>query len=106
MYWVALLIGACIGVYVLTFVLRGVIGFSVGFTDGSMSKRKMTYVAIGVATIVAFVASGFGAADGGPPDFSESWIYAVAGLLVLMYERWRLTRREEESESVPVEPSP
>lgn len=99
MAWLGFVLGACLGVYVVAFVVRGILRFFLSLTDREMSKRRSTYIAIAIATILAFVISGYGLANGGAPDYSDSWAYLVAGGVVFLYERHRLSRREEKAES-------
>ena len=78
----AFLIGAVIGILLLS-LLTGWISkklLSTHFT--SLGRPAQAGVTVGLATLVAVVLAGFGNADGGPLDYSMSGEYILAGAIV------------------------
>lgn len=100
---IAFVFGACLGVYVLSFITGAAINGVASLINRPVSKRKGTFAAIGIATLVAFVVSGFGEGSLSAPDYSYSWAYLVAGVVVFLYERYRLASTEAEADAAEAE---
>lgn len=104
MYWIALILGGFVAVYLVAWIVRGGVNLVLKATGREVKERRATYVAIGIATVLAYTVSGYGFGEMTEPNYSESWIYLVAGILVFLYERRRLAKSaEEDSEADPGE---
>ncbi len=77
MYLIAFLLGAVLGI----FLLSSLVGF-VAFRKVSLLKKQIFSVAI--AFVIASILGAYGLADGGEPKFLQSTIqYGIASIILL-----------------------
>jgi len=77
---VASFIGALIGVFVLSLLVEWILKKIAPELPGLLGYPLWLVVPIGGATLASVIIASYGNADGGPPDYSFSGSYFLAGL--------------------------
>jgi hypothetical protein len=92
-YYFAFFLGACLGVYLLSLLCRGIVSLFERIIGAELDPFTKRFGSIGCASLFAYFISGYGNTDGGMPNWSDSWIYLAAGVIVTAFAfRKRLNR--------------